>query len=215
MFGLFRRPPQIVSASDLAAFVDQRAAFVVQKGIYEYSRARAGHYSKVLFAESGFREAVEQSRWKAFPLGLVMVTELAEGLLRPHVGDERRAALDALTAMTLAIFDRYATPAAIDPAAWEETRATLANRLDLIGVHGVKAAKDVPEPYAQAYFDLMPIHKKLRASEFPTIRNYLRITLCNVHEELEKRMDAAAVAREMFAGAVFRSADSAASVSER
>jgi hypothetical protein len=35
----------------------------------------------------------------------------------------------------------------------------------------------------------MPINERLRRSEFPTIHGYLKITLCNVHEELTKRMN--------------------------
>ena len=53
--------------ASLADFIDEQSAFLVQKAIYEYSRARAGHYAKVLFAEHEFREAVEQSRWRAYP----------------------------------------------------------------------------------------------------------------------------------------------------
>ena len=40
----------------------------------------------------------------------------------------------------------------------------------------------------------MPIYEKLRRADYPTIRNYLRVTLCNIHEEFSKRMDAAALA---------------------
>jgi hypothetical protein len=40
----------------------------------------------------------------------------------------------------------------------------------------------------------MPIDRKLRASEYPTIRNYLRVTLCNLHEEFSKRADAPGLA---------------------
>jgi hypothetical protein len=40
----------------------------------------------------------------------------------------------------------------------------------------------------------MPIHEKLRGRDFPTTRNYLRVTLCNIHDEFTKRMDAAALA---------------------
>ena len=60
--------------------------FVAQKGIYEYSRARAGHYAKVLFREPEFQAAVEQSRWRAYPLGLAIVAELVEGVLCPAAG---------------------------------------------------------------------------------------------------------------------------------
>ncbi|MBL8585192.1 MAG: hypothetical protein JNM23_00535, partial [Bradyrhizobiaceae bacterium] len=38
------------------------------------------------------------------------------------------------------------------------------------------------------------IHEKLRGSDYPTIRNYLRVTMCNICDELKKRMDAQAVA---------------------
>ena len=73
LIDLFRRKPPIRDQAALATFIDENAAFLVQKGIYEYSRARAGHYSKVLFREPEFQSAVEVSRWRAYPLGLVMV----------------------------------------------------------------------------------------------------------------------------------------------
>ena len=197
MFKFLRKPPPIQDLVSLADFVEQQAAFVTQKGIYEYSRARAGHYAKVLFGESEFIQAVEVSRWGAYPLGLAMVAEAVEGALRPHVGDERRAALDALMALVLSVFDRHAAPAAIGETGWADARSELARRLDLIGTHAVKFAKDIPEPFAQLYFDLMPIHAKLRGNDFPTIRNYLRVTLCNIHDELMKRADIPALAQAL------------------
>src|SRR6266850_7830676 len=104
---LFRPRPPVRDLEALADFIDAQSAFIVQKGIYEYSRARAGHYAKVLFAEAEFLEAVERSRWQAYPLGLAMVGELVEGVLRRHTGEDRRRALDALAALVLAVFDRY------------------------------------------------------------------------------------------------------------
>lgn len=189
LHNIFRRRQPIMSEEALADFIDSNAAFLVQKGLYEYSRARAGHYAKVLFAEEGFRAAIEQSRWRAFPLGLAMVTEMVEGVLRPYV-DDRRATLDRLNTISLSVFDRYPVPAVLGSETWSELRANLARRLDLIGVHAVKPAKDIPTPFAENYFALMPIHEKLRASEFPTITNYLRVSMCNIHDEFTKRIDA-------------------------
>jgi hypothetical protein len=100
LFELFRRPPSIRDAEELADFIDQQAAFLMQKGIYGYSRARAGHYAKILFREQGFQQAVEESRWRAYPLGLAMLAELVEGVLRPH-GIDRNRQLDALSALVL------------------------------------------------------------------------------------------------------------------
>ena len=194
LFSLFRRPPPIADLAALAKFIDENAAFVAQKGIYEYSRARAGHYSKVMFREEGFLRAVEQSRWRAFPLGLAMVAELVEGILSGQDGRDRRSHLDALSELVLAIFDRYPVPAAIGEPAWNEARVELARRLSQIALHPPKWAKDVPEPLAESYFNLMPIYEKLRKPDYPAIRNYLRITMCNIHDELTKRMDAPAIA---------------------
>jgi hypothetical protein len=192
-FAFFRRKPPIADPAALAEFIDGHAAFLVQKGIYEYSRARAGHYSKVLFREKSFQDAVERSRWCAFPLGLAMVAEAAEGLLRPAAGDDRLAQIEALRALVLSIFDRYPVSPAVGEPAWTDLRADLANRLQQVGLHPPKRAMDIPEQFAQSYFDLMPIHEKLRRAEFPAMRNYLRVTMCNIHDELDKRLDAAAL----------------------
>ena len=90
---LFRPRPPIRDREALADFIDAQSAFIVQKGIYEYSRARAGHYAKVLFAEEGFAQSVEHARWQAFPLGLSMVGEMIEGVLASHAtGMSRRTA---------------------------------------------------------------------------------------------------------------------------
>ncbi len=194
LFGFFRRRPPVRDADALADFIDQQSAFLVQKGIYEYSRARAGHYAKVLFREPEFLQAVEQSRWRAFPIGLAMVTEVVEGVLRPHAGSDKRGQFDALCALVLAVFDRYPVPAALGAAAWSEARAKLARSLQLIGLHPPKRVMDVSLPFEQSYFDLLPIHPKLRQRDFPTTRNYLRVVLCNIHEELTERMDAQALA---------------------
>jgi hypothetical protein len=199
-FEFFRRQPPIRDTETLADFIDQQAAFLVQKGIYEYSRARAGHYAKVLFREQGFRDAVEHSRWSAYPLGLAMVGEVVEGILRPHAAD-RREQLDALGALVLSVFNRYPVPEPLGETTWREARTELARRLQLVGLHPPKRAMDIPEPWADTYFNLMPIFEKLREPDYPTIRNYLRVTLCNIHDEFSKRMDAPALARALAAAA--------------
>lgn len=197
---LFRRRSPIVDAGPLADFIDEQSAFVTQKGVYEYSRARAGHYAKILFAEQAFVDAVDRSRWGAYPIGLAMVGELVEGVLRPFAGEDRNRQLDALRALVLSVFDRYPVPAALGECQWSDARAELARRMQLVGLHSTKRVFDIADPYVKAYFDLMPINEKLRRSEFPTIHGYLKVTLCNVHEELTKRIDAPAVVASLLEG---------------
>jgi hypothetical protein len=193
LFDLFRRKPPIRDLAELADFIDANAAFLMQKGIYEYSRARAGHYAKVLFAEPEFQSTVEACRWRAYPLGLLLVTEMTEGALAPHAGDQRQIMLGVLRELALSAFDRYPVPAALGAQAWAAGRDDLANRLAQIGLHPPKRVIDIPTLHAERYFACMPIHEKLRGSDFPTIRNYLTVTLCNIHDELTKRMDGRAL----------------------
>jgi len=197
LLDFFRRPPPIRDVEALADFIDRNAAFVVQKGIYEYSRARAGHYAKVLFKEPEFQAAADHSRWRAYPLGLALVAELVEGVLRPVAGDDRLSQSNALMAVTLAIFDRYPLPAMLGEVAWSELRAELVQRLKLISLHPPKRPFEIPEQFAESYFAMMPIHEKLRGNDFPTLHNYLRVTLVNVHDELTKRIDVPAVSQSL------------------
>jgi hypothetical protein len=192
----WRRPP-IADLETLATFVDEHSAFLVQKGIHEYSRARAGHYAKVLFNEPEFLEALERSRWRAYPLGLAMVGELVEGVLRHHTGGTAATLSDGLRRLVLSVFDRYPAPAALGEANWREARADLDRRLQALGLHPPKRAIDIAEPYARTYWDLMPIHKDIRSRDFPTTHSYLKITLCNIHDQLTNRADVPALVRQL------------------
>jgi hypothetical protein len=197
---LFRRRPPIRDREALADFVDAQSAFIVQKGIYEYSRARAGHYAKVLFAEEGFAKSVEHARWQAFPLGLAMVGEMVEGVLRPHAGADRRAVHQRTIRIVVSVFDRYPVPPSIGEAGWQEARRELEHRLDLVGGHAPKRVMDIPNTLAESYFAMMPIHEKLRGRDFDTTRNYLRVSLCNIHDEFVARADVASLRQALSTG---------------
>lgn len=194
---LFKRPKPIRDDAALTEFISANAAFVVQKGIYEYSRARAGHYAKVMFGEPGFQLAVEESRWRAYPLGLGMVGEIATVVLQETTTLPRDVVVRAVSDRTLAAFDGFDVPDVLGDEAWRKLRADLVQRLDRIGLHPPKRAMDIPEPYAEAYFALMPIHKSLRGQDFPTLKSYLKVTLCNVHDELTKRLDGPSISSSL------------------
>jgi hypothetical protein len=160
-----------------------------------YARARAGHYAKVLFKEEEFLAALEESRWRAYPLGLAMVGELVEGVVRRHSGDDTARHLHGVSGLVLSVFDRYPPPAALGAQPWREARGELKGRLQLLGLHPPKRAIDIPEPYARTYWDLIPIHKEIRSRDFATTHSYLKVVLCNIHDELTKRADVPLVAR--------------------
>src|SRR5262245_7115620 len=132
---LFWRRPPIADLTALADFVDERSAYLMQKGIHDYSRALSGHYAKVLFSEQEFVDALVKPRWSAYPMGLAMVAEVVEGVLRPHSRADLDRHAEALRALVLSVFDRYPAPAALGEEAWREARTELGRRLQLIGLH--------------------------------------------------------------------------------
>ena len=200
LLGFFRRSPPIRDLQALADFIDEQAAFLIQKGLFEYSRARAGHYAKTMIKEPEFQGAVNISRWRAYPLGLAMVGEMTEGVLRPLTGRERtgtRSAYDAYVDLVLSVFDRYATPKEMGEQNWGDARSELALLLEQISLHPPKRVIDIPVPYAKRYFGLMPIHKNLLTNDEPTTLSFLKLNLVNIREELVKRMDAMVIAAQL------------------
>lgn len=198
-FDIFRREPPVASAVDLANFLDRQAAFLDQKGIFEYSRARAGPYGNLLFDDKGFLAEVEKARWLAFPVALAMVAEAVEGVLREAAPERRDAVLQAVSAAALTVFDRYPPPAALEAEAWAGKRREFVHDLAVIGLHAVKRVMDVPARFVDRYVAAMPIHEKLRAKDVPTIHNYLKANLCNVHQAFVRRANVAALVEEITA----------------
>jgi hypothetical protein len=126
-----------------------------------------------------------------------MVGEVAEKVLHPAIASDRLVGIEALADLVLSVFDRYEAPPSLGTAAWHAARRELAHRLDLIGVHAPKPVKDMPIPFAQLYFNMMPIDERLRKPDFPAITNYLRVTLINIHDELAERADISALAEAL------------------
>jgi len=188
-FDLFRRATPIAKRDALMDFLDAQAAFLAQKGMFEYSRARAGPYGNILFNDAVFLAELEKSRWVAFPVSLAMVGEAVEGALRPVAGDRRDRLLHGMRTAVLAIFDRYPMPAALSADVWAEARRQLEHDLTLVGLHGIKRVMDIPLRYVDRYVAAMPIHEKLRAKDTATIHNYLKSNLCNVHDVFVQRAD--------------------------
>ncbi|MGD9925870.1 MAG: hypothetical protein AB7V13_31120 [Pseudorhodoplanes sp.] len=192
--GLFdflrRRKPAIRTPQELADFIDEQAAFLVQKGIFDYTRARSGHFSKVMLADPGFQASLNRSRWRAFPLGLAMVGETVETVLAPQAPGDRRGELDPLIRLILSVHDRYPRPPELTDEEWTAGRADLVLHLERLSTHPPKRIIDIPVPFAERYFSLMPFDKPFLTPDAPTARSFMQLHLIKVQEELLNRMDA-------------------------
>lgn len=188
LFDFFRRPPPIVDVGGLEDFLDTHAAFLVQKAVFEYSRARAGVFWQKLFKEPDFKMAVDHARWHGFPIALANVTEMVEGVLRPAAAGRESELLDRLVDMAVAVIHRYPVPAGEAPDYWVDQCDWLRKRLSDIQLAPPKAVKDIPLDTARRMFDLMPIHESLRGEDFVVVRNHLRANLCRMYEDFIARV---------------------------
>ena len=201
LLDLFRRPPPIRGIAELEDFLDSRAAFLVQKCVFEYSRARAGILWQKLFKEAAFKQAVEESRWRNYPLGLENVTVTVEHALRPHVCDEERLAMrQGLIAAAANVTDRYPVPAGFEPRFWADARENLAARIDRAGLAPPKPIKDIPKETMAQFIDAMPIHASLRGHDYVLLQNNVRFNLCRMYEDFIARADMPALAAAVIEG---------------
>ena len=132
--GWFRRSSSIADRSALAQFIDGNAAFLVQKGIYEYSRARAGHYAKVMFGEQMFIDAFDRARWQAYPLGLAMVAKWSRACCVAAAAPTH-GSLAWVSALVLSVFDSHPVPPWWVRRPGAKRAQKLALRLQHIGLH--------------------------------------------------------------------------------
>jgi hypothetical protein len=191
----FGRKPPIDSREKLVEFLDTRSAFLIQKNIFDYARARSGPYFSQIIKEQAFKDSVEVSRWTGFPTGLAALAEIVRGVLFQSA--ERKPLSDAVSSAALSAFDKYPVPEALGEETWKKARETLIERLALIDSHPPKFAKDVILPYAQVLYDSQPIHEELRKRDFEMIQAQLRINLVTMHDEFEKRADKRALLTDL------------------
>lgn len=190
LFDLFRRPPPIATLAAFDDFVDSHAAFLAQKCIYEYARARSGILSEKLFKEAGFLAAIEDSRWRNYPICLGHVSLMADAALRPYAPGEAAALSDGLVASAYRIADRYDVPAGMEPDFWLRARKGVEERVRRASLAAPRPVKDIPKEEFKVFFDQLPIHESLRGYDFVLIRNNLRVNLCRAYETFIARMNA-------------------------
>ncbi|MBY0530488.1 MAG: hypothetical protein K2P86_00805 [Xanthobacteraceae bacterium] len=191
----FGRKPPLDTREKLIEFLDTRAAFLIQKNIFDYARARSGPYFSQIIKEQAFMRSVEVSRWTGYPTGLVALAEIVRGVLFNYA--ERKPLSDAISSAALAAFDKYPVPEVIGEETWKKARETLVGRLAQIDSHPPKFAKDVILPYAQILYDSQPIHEELRKRDFEMIQAQLRVNLVTMHDEFEKRAQKTALLNDL------------------
>ncbi len=189
LFDFFKAPPPIAALPALEDFLDQRAAFLVQKCAYEYSRARSGIQSRKLFKEAAFKAAIQDTAWTNFPLGLEWVSVMVEHVLRDDAGGRAPAMREGLKAAAAAVTHRYPVPRGFAVGFWTEAADRVTRRIDMVGAAPMLPVKDIPLAGAGEFIANLPIHEDIRKEDSTLLTNNLRFNLCRAHDEFAAAAD--------------------------
>jgi len=178
----FRTEP-IATIEALEAFLDSRAAFMAQKFVFEYCRARSGVLSQKLFKEPAFMAALEQSRWTTYAIAYCDVAEMIEGVLRPQAGGSLNLLAEGLAGIGERTFASHGLPAGAPEDFWTGALQRLEKRLALAQLHAPRPVRDIPKTEIEAVLASLPIHPSLRGQDFELLQNHLRINLVRIYED--------------------------------
>jgi hypothetical protein len=185
------RRPTIAAPGDLADLLAAQTAYVSQRTVLEYCRARTGLNWDKLFKEEAFVQAVEICRWDAYAVLLPEVAELALIQLRRRGALDPRAYLPGLVETARAALLRHPVPA--HRSTWTEASAAIERQLALALLAEPRPVHLMGFGASDAIFDVLPIHPDLRREDREMFTNSIRFALCRVFEEMSRRLDVPAL----------------------
>lgn len=200
---LFRRgkaSPKIASHADLLNFLDSRSAFLAQKCVYEYCRARSGVNWSKLMLEPDFLAAYEVSRWEAFAAALEDLLLLFEGRLRPADAQAQARLGERLTQAMAEVLERHPLPAH-RPQGWAEEIAGLRQRLGLAQLAAPQAAAAIAKVGGTRIYEGLPLHQDMTKHDRELVTNAVRFNFSRIAADLDAQLDAVALAAELLAQA--------------
>ncbi len=185
----------IDSVAALCDFVSTRAAFVAQKKLYGYLKARMGTRYPSMFEDEVFVASVNIAKMHVF------VAALSDLAVHAGVRVGAEAALDeagrsalASTCFRAGLADNAA--AMRDEASMVDWLAAFEARLE--GVHwaNLEAGGDAFSDSPRALLDWAPIADRLKRYDAEIVENSIRFAWIEIRRELARRLDARAVAAD-------------------
>ena len=191
------RPAPIDTAAALKTFLEERAALIAQKCAIDYCRGKTGLASYALFTEKPFLDALDVCRWETFVTVLGDLLIVVEGYLRPHVALEQRARLlEALNGLYSAVLGASPVPAHRSHG-WGDVTEAFSARLTAASRAEPQQALAVADHSAKRLFDTLPIHISMRELDEPVVYGAVRFRMIAVSQEMQRRLVAGDVARQL------------------
>jgi hypothetical protein len=185
------RSPAVTTGDELADFLAAQTAYVAQRSVFEYCRARAGLNWEKLSSEPLFLDRLEVCRWEAYALVLAEVAELALIGLRRDGAVDPEACLPGLVEAARAALLRHPVPS---------HRSSWTDAADAIERHLARALLAEPRPVhllglrsADLIFDNLPIHADLRPEDREMFQNSVRFAIFSAFDAMTRQFDVAAL----------------------
>jgi hypothetical protein len=196
------RWPSVTTGHELADFFAAQTAYVAQRSVIEYCRARTGINWDKLFLEQVFLERLEVCRWEAYAIVLAEVAELGLIRLRRDGAAAPETYLPGLVAAAHAALLRHPVP---------DHRTGWTDAADAIERHLARALLAAPRPVhllglhsADAIFDLLPIHADLRPEDREMFQNSVRFAICGTFDAMGRSFDVPALETSLLAAGAER-----------
>lgn len=189
-------PPAIGNTQALAFEVERAAARLVQKSVISFCRIKAGPDRQKLFKEQAFLTGLEVSRWESFAAILADLLVVVEGMLREPAGERAPRMAEGLVGLYAGLLGKADHPAG-GPGGWHGHIEQLRERLAQARLAPPQGAADIAARSGNLVFDSLPVHKNFRKDDRPVIVNMVKFGVVSLRQELERRMDAGALAAEL------------------
>jgi hypothetical protein len=187
--------PPVATLDELADFLAAQTAYVAQRTVLEYCRARTGLNWDKLFREQAFIDSLEVCRWEAYAEVLAEVAELALILLRRQSPADPQAYLPGVVATASAALLRHPVPG--HRTSWDAVSAVVEQHLAQSLLAAPRAVHLAGFGAADAIFAHLPIHPDLRREDREMFRNSVRFALCRAFDEMTRRLDVPALAQAL------------------
>ncbi len=188
----------IDSLDRLGQYVSSRSAFVSQKTLYGYLKARMGTRYPSLFADDGYIASVNIAKMHVFAACLSDLSVYAAALSLRNCGQADELRLRVATHCYEKGLEENAA-AGGDGFSRQKAREEFASRARLVNWN-VAATQDVFTHGQEALLKWAPIVDELKKFDSEYVANSVRFAWLDVRKQLGKRLNADAVQAETLKG---------------